>query len=219
MSETYVIDLEKGEEDMTRKRKKLDAFVKSEKRKWQIDSEGNIAPRKIEDMSLMSAGSKNGQQTTIFVWEPADRRSQTLRTYNILTYSMYFPMEVRNFLVEEFEEESQKTGLSSTAQTDFVDSTATNVINQDFGTVNTVVRRHGVGKIAQTLNEIERDDACGYEKPVRYLLRTTEKVVNANRPHRYAATIGPIAPHTECLYRTNGAPALVTVQVGSALDW
>lgn len=219
MSELLAEQENETETQAMARRKKLDRFVKDDDRKWQRDDDGEIIGRKIEDFSLLSAGAKNGQQTTVYIEEPAEKRSQTLRTYNILVYSMYFPMEVRDFLVEEFPKKSAKTNLGSTAEMDFVDTTSTNVIEQNFGTINTVVRRHGITKIAETLNEIEREDACGYEKPQRYMLRTAEKTVNANRPDKYHAVIGPVTPHTEALYRTNGNPQLVTVRVGSALSW
>lgn len=200
------------------RRKKLSEFVKSKDRKWRRNN-GNIVSYKVDEVSSVVVGPKNGQQTEIEIVEPADTRSQTLRTYNILVYSMYFPIEVRDFLIEEFPAASRKVGLDSTTESDFIDKTSTNIIQQNFGTVNTVVRRHGVKKIAEALNKIEREDACGWGDPVRYLLKTSEKVVNDNRPDKYHASTGPIVPHGEATYRTNGNPPLISIKVINVMDW
>lgn len=178
------------------------------------------------DQTILTRFASSGQGSTVEIVEPSAERKQTLRTINILTYSLYEPEEVRDFLANEYTSISNEVGLSYVKDDQFYNNDVKKMIdssNHINNCTQVIERTPGIEKIAEVLNEVEVDPSsslskrgpCGYDDPMRHMVQPHCRLI---RESSIPVEPTPITSGSSLRYIVSGGPVMIGDKAGDAMQ-
>lgn len=208
------------------RQKLLSEFVNSSSRKWKTDDNG-IVEVMIHNMPFIDVETANGQASRIKIKEPSsysnkDRSSgkiMSLRIFNIMSYSMYYPLEVIEFLIREFPSISKQKGLNNLTPSDLFEKDVENLFEySNTYTDNQRIFGHspGMETVVDVLQTIDKKSPTKQDILRNYIY--THSWIVGNSDH-YSVKADGLKPQTKGMYITSGKPVKITLPGKDATDW